>query len=85
MFHCCFETHDHQPADPSTVEGPQRKTAKTAIRAAVIQAIKEGYGDERVRLRLFEDGAPLLTVFGDTPEQARQEAIALLDRNRRRS
>jgi len=84
MFHCCFETHDHQPADPSTVIGPPRKTAKAAIKIAVVTAVKEGVGDERVRLRLFEDGQELLTAFGDTSEVARQEAIALLDRNRRR-
>lgn len=83
MFHCTIEERVN-PIKGSFVSGPSRKTAKGAAKTALTMAIREGLIYEKVRLVIFEDGCELLRAYGDTPQDAVQEASGLLDRNRRR-
>ena len=83
MFHCVIEEKDN-PIKGSFVRGPLRKTAKGAAKAASTMAVKEGLIYEKVRLVIFENGCELLRAYGDTPQDAVQDASTLLDRNRRR-
>ena len=83
MFHCRIEEKDNPDHRPA-IEGPSRKTAKGAMKTAVTIAIREELIYEKVRLIVFEDGCELLRAYGNTPQDAAQDAVELLDRNRRR-
>jgi hypothetical protein len=49
-----------------------------------VNAIRAGYEKDRVRIELLEDDALVLSAYGDTPNDAKLEVVAMLDRNRRR-
>jgi hypothetical protein len=83
MFHCTLTTSEDQTGDQPLV-GPKRKTAKAAVRIMAVNAIRAGYEKDRVRIELLEDDALVLSAYGDTPNAAKLEVVAMLDRNRRR-